>query len=303
MTEVLIAFEKRRITVAINDIHPVKVVAGSVRRTKKYKQIATSVREIGIVEPLIVHRQKGAKGKFLLLDGHLRLAVLKELGATEVACLLAKDDEAFTYNKRINRLASIQEHYMILKAIKNGVPEDRLAQALGVNVKRIRQKLNLLDGICPEAIAVLKNRQFPTGAINAMKRMKPLRQVEMAELMVATNNFSLSYGKALLMATPRDQLKEFDDKKPVGGLTDQERQRMELELENLSRDMKAVEQNYGANVIRLVVANGFVMRILNSQHLSRYLAKNHGYLLEQLQSVTESISAETGAMPREDTHR
>ena len=33
-------------------------------------------------------------------------------------CLIADDDEAFTYNKRVNRLATIQEHYMIVKAIE-----------------------------------------------------------------------------------------------------------------------------------------------------------------------------------------
>ena len=39
--------------------------------------------------------------------------------AEQVPCLISKDDEAFTYNKRINRLATVQEHYMILKAIES----------------------------------------------------------------------------------------------------------------------------------------------------------------------------------------
>ena len=33
-------------------------------------------------------------------------------------CLIATDDEAFTYNKRIKSPAIIQEHKMILKAIE-----------------------------------------------------------------------------------------------------------------------------------------------------------------------------------------
>ena len=32
------------------------------------------------------------------------------MGETEVTCLISTDDEAFTYNKRVNRLAIIQEH-------------------------------------------------------------------------------------------------------------------------------------------------------------------------------------------------
>ena len=34
----------------------------------------------------------------------------------------------------VNRIATIQEHNMILKAIKNGLCEDRIAKALDVDV-------------------------------------------------------------------------------------------------------------------------------------------------------------------------
>src|SRR3546814_12071605 len=60
--------------------------------------------------------------RYSLLDGHLRVEVLKDLGITEVECLVAADDDTYTYNKRINRLAPIQEHRMIQRAIDRGVP-------------------------------------------------------------------------------------------------------------------------------------------------------------------------------------
>jgi ParB-like chromosome segregation protein Spo0J len=65
----------------------------------------------------------------LLLDGHMRLDALRFLGATEAACVVADDDEAFTYNKRVNRLATIQEHYMIVRALDRGVPGEAGAGA------------------------------------------------------------------------------------------------------------------------------------------------------------------------------
>ena len=73
------------------------------------------------IEPLIVHPQKGARGSYVLLDGHMRLKALGELGRTEVFCLVANDDDAFTYNDKVNRLSLIQEHAMILRAVDNGV--------------------------------------------------------------------------------------------------------------------------------------------------------------------------------------
>ena len=73
-------------------------------------------------------RDRDDPGKYLLLDGHLRIEVLKDRGETEVVCLISTEDEAFTYNKRVNRIAIIQEHRMILKAIERGVSEERLAK-------------------------------------------------------------------------------------------------------------------------------------------------------------------------------
>lgn len=56
----------------------------------------------------------------------MRIAALKELSETEVTCLISTDDEAFTYNKHVNRLSPVQEHKMILRAIERRVPEERL---------------------------------------------------------------------------------------------------------------------------------------------------------------------------------
>jgi hypothetical protein len=62
-------------------------------------------------------------------------------------CLIATDDEGFTYNYKLSRLTAIQEHFMVLRAIKNGVSEARIAKPLDLDVATIRQKLDLLDGI------------------------------------------------------------------------------------------------------------------------------------------------------------
>ena len=289
-----IGFEPERLDILIKDILPTKTIAESIKKTKKYKQVEVSVHDIGLVEPLIVYPAKKPKGKFQLLDGHIRLEVLKEMEAEQAPCLISKDDEAFTYNKRINRLATVQEHYMILKAIDKGVPPDRIASALGVNVARIQQKSKLLDGICPEVVEILKDRHFAVGLTTILKRMKPLRQIEAVEFMVASNNFSVSYAKAMLMATPDEQLCKPDTKKPVKGLTEKQRSRMEREMKKLQRDMKAVEEDYGTNVVRLVVSNGYVSRLLDSDPIAHYLERHHGELLTQLQNLTRTLAREAG---------
>ncbi len=110
----------RALRLAIADIQPLRLVTSAIKKSPKYAQIASSIREVGIIEPPVVARDRTTPGKYLLLDGHLRIEVLKDMGETQVFCLISTDDEAFTYNKRVNRLAIVQEHRMILNAIERG---------------------------------------------------------------------------------------------------------------------------------------------------------------------------------------
>jgi ParB-like chromosome segregation protein Spo0J len=214
---VKMAFEGEGLRIAIADIQPLKLVSEAIKKTPKYAQIAASIREVGIIEPPILARDQSDPGKYLLLDGHLRIDVLKDMGQTDVTCLISTDDEAFTYNKRVNRLAMIQEHRMILKAVERGVPEERIAKALNVDVASIVRKRRLLDGICPEVAELLKDKHIAIHTFTEFKKLAPLRQIEAAELMVAMNKYTISYAKSLVAATPQAQLAEADKPKRVSG--------------------------------------------------------------------------------------
>ena len=80
-------------------------------------------------------------------------------------------------NHRINRLSTIQEHYMIRRAIDRGVSKERLARAFNVNLSSINRRINLLSGICPEAIALLQDHQFTPDVTRILRNMKAARQV------------------------------------------------------------------------------------------------------------------------------
>ena len=119
---VKMAFEHQIIRLALSDILPTRHVPDSTKQTARYKRIVSFIAEVGVVEPLIVARRGKDGGPFILVDGHLRHAALLDLGTSDVLCLITNDDEGFTYNKRVSRLATIQEHYMIVKAIERGFP-------------------------------------------------------------------------------------------------------------------------------------------------------------------------------------
>src|ERR1700746_1328090 len=154
---------------------------------------------------MVVARRQEATGPYMLVDGHRRHAARGAVGKREGPWLIAEDDEAFTYNKRVNRLATIQEHYMIVKAIERGVSEEKLARALNVDIKRIKTKRSLLDGVCPEVAEMLKDKSIDTDVFTLLRKMKPMR-LEAVELMSAMDNFTARYAHALLAATRREDL-------------------------------------------------------------------------------------------------
>jgi hypothetical protein len=286
---VALAFERETIVIALNLIAPLKVLRPGTRDSNKYGQILTSVRAVGIIEPPAVIPDPKQPDRYFLLDGHLRVEALKDLGIAEVECLIATVDETYTYNKRINPLPPIQQHRMLLRAIDRGVPEEAIAEALGVNVQTIRTRTRLLDGICADAAEILKDAPCPAASFDVLRRMAPMRQVEAAELMIGQNNFTAGFAKAMLAATPDAMLVDPRKKKRTGerAITSDQIARMERELASLQAQVKSVEETYGIDNLHLTVARGYVRKLLGNARVVRWLTRHRQEYLSEFQSVAE----------------
>lgn len=291
--QVPIAFSTQGMILPFTSILPLKQVKPAIKSSQKYLQVLPSVREVGIIEPLIVFPQAGKSDIYLLLDGHIRLEVLRHIGETHARCLISTDDEAYTYNRRVNRMATIQEHAMILKATRSGVSEERIAKVSKMDVGSIRQKRDLLNGICKEAAEILKNRHVSLGVFSFLRKLKAMRQIEVAELLVATGNYSVPYAKALVAATHPDLLVEPDKHKVVEGLTPEQVTKMEKEMEALQQDLKFVEESHGNQVLNLVLARGYLAKLFGNARIVRYLGQHHPDVFHELQTASEAPSLET----------
>lgn len=290
MTKVPLGFIPNTLLVPLDQILPSRKTPTGLITSVKFKQIRSSIDDVGLIEPLSVTAANKTTGQHLLLDGHVRLIALTELGFTEAPCLVATDDEAYTYNSRINRLSTIQEHFMIRRAIERGLSMERLAKALSVDVSHILKKMTLLDGICPEAADLLKDRQFSAEISRVIRKMKPTRQVECVELMVSANNITVAYAEALLVATPTEML--VDGKKPqkLTGVTQEQMSRMEREMANLQGQYKLVEQTYAEDVLNLVLARGYLAKLLDNKSVVRYIKQRRPEVLEQFEVIVETTS-------------
>lgn len=301
MKEVRRAFDSRLVTVPITQLLPSRMVQATTLNSPKYLSILASVRELGIVEPLAIHHEpidiNEQPSRYLILDGHLRLAALKQLGALHALCLLSTDDEGFTYNRQISRLTPIQESKMIIQAIESGVSAERISEVLNIKLDRIQLRQNLLKGIAPEAIELLKTRMVGQPVFPILRKMKPMRQIEAAEMMISANCFTGRYAQMVLTATRPEDLTV--SKTSVEGVSPESIMKMEREMERLYHDYRLVEDTLGETMLVLVVTKGYLSRMLRNEAISAYLQRFEPDLARELIGVMNAVTADARSLERE----
>lgn len=286
-----LSFRATLLTIPLVHILPLKKEPSvEERKQTKYRQIDSSVRLIGLVEPLVVF-PSGPKN-FLLVDGHIRLDVLRQIGVIEAECLLAIEDESYTYNRRTNYVPPISEHYMILKALGNGVTEERIAAVLAVDVPEIRRRRDLLNGICPEVAQLLKTKRITVNGCQLLRKMKPIRQIHCADLMISANTFTVSFIKAFVSVTPDELLVKAapTDKRPT--VSNHTKTLLEEEAEALVADLKKAEESYGADMLELATSCRYFARLLGNSRVKKYLGKYHRDILGEMDQLLIEVNQE-----------
>jgi len=293
--KVLIGFDLGTQKIATDLLLPSKNLPAGALSSRKFAQIKSSIQDVGLIEPLSVAKPDPYSPNFLLLDGHLRLMVLKNLGETEVPCLVAKDDESYTYNNRINRLSTIQEHYMLRRAIDRGVSKDRLAKAFDLDIRSIDKRISLLDGVTAGAVVLLRDQQFNPEVARILRKMRPARQVEVVELMIAAQSITVSYAEALLSATPAEQKHQTSAGGEKSTLSPEKIEKLEREMGKIHSQYQQAEQHYGADLLHLTLAKSYLGKILANAAVKRYLGMNHAEILSELESIVNTVSLEVPA--------
>jgi hypothetical protein len=278
------------LTLPLDRILPSRKTPEGLHTSRKFKQIMASMEAVGLIEPLSVGKADKVTGQHVLLDGHMRLLALQQLGYADAPCLVATDDESYTYNNRINRISSIQEHHMLRRAVERGVTPDRLAKALNVDVSHIHKKVNLLDGICPEAVEMLKDLHFAANLGSVLRKMKPTRQVECIELMLTANNMTVAYAEALLAATPPPLLVGETKPRKLRGVTADQMAKMEREMGNLQGQLKLVEKSYGQDVLLLVLARGYLGKLIDNKAVFRFLSQRQPDVLAEFENIVQTVT-------------
>lgn len=73
-------------------------------------------------------------------------------------------------------------------------------------------------------------------------------------------------------------------------MTREQMARMEREIASLHQDFKQIENSYGDDIMHLVIASGYLAKLVGNKEIERYLAQHHAELLDEFRSVIAATS-------------
>lgn len=140
------------------------------------------------------------------------------------------------------------------------------------------------SGICAEAARILENCYVSPGVIKALRRVSPTRQVEAAEHMFASGNCSVLFARGLVEISNPDSIvvQPGNRKFPTSARL---RAKLQKEAPSLVRNLARIRQNYGREMLTLIVASRYVERLLADHELAHHISRYHPEALSALRFV------------------
>jgi hypothetical protein len=133
-----------------------------------------------------------------------------------------------------------------------------------------------------------------------LRNMKAARQVEAVELMIASNTITVAHAEALLKATPHEQRTDLPglerDKKtpPIEQLV-----KLEKEMSQVQEHYKDAELNYGSDLLNLVLARGYLAKLLANAAIRSFIERQEPEILEHFELVVNTVSMEEAVQQQE----
>lgn len=280
-------FNEETVSLNISDLLPTKKMPLNYDRSEKFIQIKCTLKAIGLIEPILIYID-GDQNEIKILDGHLRVEALKELGEVKVECLVSTVYDTYTPNTKVNQVTIIQIQKMLKDAIKAGVPIELLSSSLNVSVESLKGKISILNGINPKVIEILNDKNVPKATFQALKKMVPLRQLECANLMIKFDNFSKNFSHSLLQSSPKETLVETLSKTPASKEGHKKIiERLEKEMAHVHVDADKLKETYGSNSLKLTIIISHIKTLLENQILFRWMHKKKPDLLNELIKISE----------------
>lgn len=170
-------------------------------RKEQINELAASIRERGLVQPLVVRR---VEGKLELIAGERRLRAIASLGMTEVKVIVmeATDQEVaeITLIENIQRedLSPLEEaeQYRLLQ-MRFHMKQDEIARHVGKSRVVVANMVRLLE-LAPEVRDMLENKEITVGHAKVLLQIKDPEQQALAGRRVVLRGLTVRHTEQLV---------------------------------------------------------------------------------------------------------
>jgi DNA invertase Pin-like site-specific DNA recombinase len=186
-----------------------------------------------------------------------------------------------------------------VRTLNNGLSLEQISTSLPTDFEIIRRDHGNLTRICADAIAILKTHAVTLSSLLLLQRMKPKRQIEVAEQMVASSMCCPGLVRYLLYATKSDMLVEGFQERHNRHWSELATQSFARESEALLRDLRNLRPDLGREALYMTLFHAYIRRILENAKVRSYLERKHADILGvlQLSELTAQQSALTAGRP------
>ncbi|CDG18390.1 RepB plasmid partitioning protein (fragment) [Xenorhabdus doucetiae] len=132
----------------------------------------------------------------------------------------------------------------------------------------------------------LSDKHTPRAIFDIFKKMKPLRQIEVANIMVSVDNFSKGFALHLLDVTIPELLVKRNKKTTITPDARKNIQRLEREMATIQNETKRIEEIYGANTLKLVIAKSYINNLLDNAKILHWLLEHNPEYLKELKKIS-----------------
>ncbi len=195
------ADDKRIILARVAEIHPSPFQPRRIFKQEQIDELAASIRERGLVQPLVVRR---VNGRLELIAGERRLRAVASLGHKEVKVVVleATDQEVaeITLIENLQRedLSPLEEakQYRLLKT-RFHMKQEIIAQHVGKSRVVVANTMRLLD-LCPAVRTLLESEKITVGHAKVLLQLHDEGQQEAAANRVVQRSLTVRQTEKLI---------------------------------------------------------------------------------------------------------
>ena len=110
------------------------------------------------------------------------------------------------------------------------------------------------------------------------------------DLRLVKNNYGDIYARCMVAATSQDQLVKPESRKMHGSNEKKDIARLQNEMQNLERDFKMVQDEYGQNMLKMVVVVGYLKSLMGNAAVVRYMSQIEPTMITEFQQIIENAS-------------